>query len=197
MMSWRSINRAIEVLKKGGVVIFPTETAYGIGCRVDDEGAVRRLIRIRKREKEKPFLALVSSMVMAKKYLQELPSEVGDLMKEFWPGPLTIVYFCRKGLVPAEVRAEGETLGVRMPGHQATSDLVKGVGVPILAPSANFAAEPPPFKLDEINSELVKKVDYVLKLPCGGFKKSSTVIDCTKKPWQILRKGAVEIEVEE
>lgn len=189
-----SLDKAIQLLKKGGVVIFPTETAYGVGCRMNDKRAARRLRRLRGREGGKPFLVLVSGTEMAKKYLQDLPAEVEELMKKFWPGPLTVVYFCRKDLVPSEVRAGGETLGVRVSDYQVTLDLVKRMGVPILAPSANFAGEKPAFKLEEINPELIKKVDFVLKLPCGGYKKPSTVIDCTRKPWRILREGVVKVD---
>lgn len=181
------IAKAIEALKKGGVVIFPTETAYGIGCRLGDEKAVRRLRGLRGREEGKPFLVLVDSIEMAKKYLQDLPSDVENLMRKFWPGPLTIVYFCKKDLVPSVVRAGGKTLGVRMPDHKIILELIKGVGVPILAPSANFASEPPVFELSDLNQELVKQVDFVLKVPCGKYQKPSMVIDCTKRPWQILR----------
>lgn len=189
-----SLDKAIQVLKKGGVVIFPTETAYGVGCRMDDEKAIRRLIEIRGREERKPFLVLVSSLEMAKKYLQDLPLEIEDLMKKFWPGPLTIVYDCQKDLVPKLVRANGKSLGVRMPGHKITLKLVEEVGVSVLAPSANFAGEPPVFELSDLEPELVKKIDFVLKLPCAGYKKPSTVIDCTKRPWRILREGAIEKE---
>lgn len=188
-----SLLEAIEVLKRGGVVIFPTETAYGIGCRIDSEEAVRRLIKIRRREEGKPFLVLVDSLGMAKNYLQDLPVKVEALMKRFWPGPLTIVYFACKERVPFDVRGGGETLGVRMPDYDLVLKLVGGVGVPVLAPSANFAAEATPFRLEELNPELVKLVDFTIKEPCGGYKKPSTVIDCTKEPWQILREGAVRI----
>lgn len=191
------IAKAIEILEKGGIVIFPTEAVYGIGCRIDDKRAVKRLRKLRGREEGKPFLVLVENMEMAKKYLQKLPIEVEDLMKKYWPGPLTIVCDCRKDLVPSEVRAGGKTLGVRMPDHQVSLDLIKGVGVPILAPSANFAGEKPAFKLGDLSPELVKIVDYVLKAPCGKYKKPSTVIDCTKESWRILREGAVKVKVKE
>lgn len=189
-MSW---SEATGVLKRGGVVIFPTETAYGIGCRIDNQEAVRRLVKIRGREKEKPFLVLVDSLEMAKKYLQDLPIKVETLAKKFWPGPLTIVYFACKERVSFDVRGGGETLGVRMPDYDLVLKLVGGVGVPILAPSANFAGGIAPFKLSELNPELVKLVDFTIKEPCGGYKLASTVIDCTKKPWEIIREGAVRI----
>lgn len=188
----KNLQQAIEVLRKGGIVIFPTETAFGVGCRMDDEKAVRRLIKIRRREEGKPFLVLAASLAMAKKYWQKLPARIEALAKKFWPGPLTIIFFCQKDLVPASVRAGGETLGIRVPPHEIARQLVEGVGVPILAPSANFSGQPAPFKFPDLDPELIKKVDYVLKAPCGQFKKPSTVIDVTKTPFQILREGAIK-----
>lgn len=193
-MSSIVLKQAIKTLKRGGIVVFPTETTFGVGCRMDDKKAVRRLIKIRRREEGKPFLVLVSSLKMAKKYWQKLPTEVESLAKKFWPGPLTIVFFCKKQVVPSLVRAGGETLGVRMPPHKIALELVEGVGVPILAPSANFAGESTPFKFSDLNPKLTSLVDFVLRAPCGKFKQASTVIDCTKKPWQILREGAITKE---
>lgn len=189
-----TVDRAIEVLKKGGVVVFPTETAYGIGCRMDDKKAVRRLIEIRRRKKGKPFLVLVSSIEMAKKYLLPFPLEVEKLMRKFWPGPLTIVYFCKKEIVPSLVRAGKETLAVRMSSHKIVLKLIEGVGTPVLGPSANFSGEKTPYKFFDLDEELTKSVDFVLKAPCGKYKRVSSVINCTQKPWQILREGAVKKE---
>lgn len=188
----KSINKAIKILKKGGVGIFPTETAYGIGCRLDDQAAVQRLIKIRGRAKNKPFLVLVSSHGMARQYWQKLPPDVEKLAKKYWPGPLTIVFFCQKDKVPVEVRANGKTLAIRLPDYEITRQLIAGVGKPLLAPSANLAGETAPFRLNEINPKLLKAVDFVLNFPCGRYKQVSTVIDCSQKPWQTLRKGAIK-----
>lgn len=189
-----TLQQAIEVLKEGGIVVFPTETAFGVGCRIDDEKAISRLIKIRRRGRGKPFLVLVSSLQMAKRYWQKLPLEVENLAKKFWPGPLTVVFFCKKHLVLSEVRAGGETLGVRTPPHKIALQLVEGVGVPILAPSANFTGQETPYKFSDLDPEFLKKVDFVLKAHCGKYKKASTIIDCTSKPWQILRGGPIKKE---
>ena len=188
------VREAIRTLKKGGIVIFPTETAFGIGCRMDNKRAVGRLIKIRGRKKEKPFLVLVANLQMAKKYWQKLPVRVEDLAKKFWPGPLTIVYYCRTDFVPSEVRAGGKTLGVRMPDHKIILNLIEGVGIPLLAPSANFAGEETPYKFSDLNPNFLRLVDFVLEAPCGKYKKPSTIIDCTQKPWKILREGAIAKE---
>jgi len=187
--------KATEVLKKGGIIIFPTDTAYGIGCRIDDEGAVERLFKIRKRPKTQAAPVLVSSIEMAQKYLQPLSEEVKDLMKKYWPGGLTIVYPCQtKKLLPL-VRGNRETLGVRMPDHKIPLFLVQNLRTPIIGTSANFHGEKTPYKFEDLNKKLIKEVDFVIKGEClKGIV--STVIDCSKKPWKILRKGAVKLKLE-
>jgi len=187
----KKLVEATRILKKGGVVVFPTETAYAIGCRLDNPKAVKRLIKIRERKEGKPFLVLAADLGMAKIYWQKLPLAVETLAQKFWPGPLTIVYFCQKKRVPFLVRAGGETLGIRVPGYGLIRKLVKQVGVPILAPSANFAEKKTPFAFSDLDKKLLKKVDFVLEIPCGGFDKPSTVIDCSQEPFLILREGAI------
>ena len=190
----RPFRQAIEVLKKGGIVVFPTETAFGIGCRMDDGKAVARLIELRHRPKGKPFLVLAASLAMAKKYWQKLPFKVESLAKKFWPGPLTIVFFCKQKLVPDVVRAGGETLGIRVSPHKTARHLIESIGVPILAPSANFAGEETAYHFSDLDSAFLKQVDFVLQAPCGRLKEPSTVIDCTQKPWKILREGVIKKE---
>lgn len=190
-MEIKEIVRAVEILKSGGVVVFPTETAFGVGCRIDGVEGIKRLIFWRKREEGKPFLVLASDLTMAKKYWEKLPEKVENLAKRFWPGPLTIVWFCKEKLVPPEVRAGGGTLGIRVLGYELTRKLVELVGVPILAPSANFSGQPAPFKISEIDPKFLEGVDFFLRAPCGGWKKPSTVLDCTKQPWKVVREGAI------
>lgn len=191
-----NLDKAIKIVRKGGIIIFPTDTAFGIGCRIDDKKAVERLFRIRKRAKNKPVPALVDSVEMAEKFLEKIPNDVlRDLISPFWPGALTIILNCNKKKVPALVRGGGSTLGVRMPDDKLTLDLIKGVGVPILGPSANFSNNKTPFKKSELDENLIALTDFVLEGVSKG-EKTSTVIDCSNKPWKILRKGAVEIRPE-
>jgi L-threonylcarbamoyladenylate synthase len=189
------IVQAIEILKQGGIVIFPTDTVYGIGCRMDDEAAVKRLFAVRKRPETKATPVLVSGLEMAQQYLQPIPHEVIDrLVTPYWPGGLTIVLLCQIENVPALVRGGGETIGVRMPNHPMTLALIKGLGVPMLGPSANFSGEATPQRFSDLNPELVKLVDFVVEGECG-LKQSSTVIDTTASPWKVLRQGAVQLEM--
>ncbi|MBI3443700.1 threonylcarbamoyl-AMP synthase [Candidatus Woesebacteria bacterium] len=188
-----ALKQAIDIVKAGGIVIFPTDTAFGIGCRIDDEQAIKRLFTIRKRPETQATPVLVASFAMAKRYLQPLPSGIQKLMKNYWPGGLTIVYPCKKENVPTLVRGGGETLGVRMPNHRELLVIIDRVGVPILGPSANFHGQPTPFRSADLDSSLVRLVDYVL---AGKVKyyQASTVIHCSQQPWKIIRQGVVKLD---
>ncbi len=188
----KQIQKAIDILKSGGIVIFPTDTAFGIGCRMDDEQAVRRLFKIRRRPKDQAFSALTDSIEMAKQYLMPVNSDVLNLMKKYWPGALTIILPCRKEKVPDVVRGGKDTLGVRMPDNEIILSIIRGVGVPILGPSANFHGEKTPYRFEDLDPELIKLADYVVFGECA-VKQASTVLDCTKTPWRIVREGIVSL----
>ncbi len=188
------IQKAIEILITGGIVVFPTDTAYGVGCRINDEIAIKRLYKLRRRPKEQASPILVNSIEMAQKYLLPITDEVNKLMKKYWPGALTIILACREDIVPEFVRGGGKTLGVRWPNHPITQKLIKGVGMPILGPSANFHLDKTPYCFADLNSELIKKVDFVLEGECL-LGVASTVIDCSQRPWKILRNGALDLSV--
>lgn len=186
---------AIDILSKGGIVIFPTDTAFGIGCRIDDVDAVKRLFKIRKRAETKAVPVLVSSLHMAERYVKEVPQKViTKLIEPYWPGAVTIVLPAKIEKVPSLVRGGGVTIGLRVPDHWTAQALINGVGVPILGTSANFAGEATPYTFENLDEELKKLVDFVVAGECQT-KKASTVIDCTVDPWQILRQGAVNLEL--
>lgn len=186
------IEKAVKILNQGGIIIFPTDTAFGIGCRIDNENAIERLFKIRKRPQTQPTPVLVSDIKTAEEYLLDLPRDVKDLMETHWPGALTVVYKCKKEKVPALVRGGGEKLGVRMPDNEIILEIIKGTNTAILGPSANFHGEDTPYALEDLDPKIVGLVDFVVKGECK-LKKASTVVDCTKKPWKVLRKGTLEI----
>ncbi len=189
-----NIDKAIKVLKQGGIVIFPSDTTFVISCRIDDSSAVKKIFRIKKRSEKKAILVLVDSLKMVKEYIEPMEEDVKNkLIKKFWPGPLTIIFKANLKKVRSLVRGGGKTLGVRVPDHKITKLLIKKVGVPLLAPSANFQGDKTPFRIEDLNSDLISLVDFVLPGTTNNYKKASTVIDCSVKPWKIIRKGAVEI----
>lgn len=189
----KKVKKATEVLKQGGIVIFPTDTAFGVGCRMDDERAVRRLFDIRKRPETQATPVLVDSIEMAQEYLEPIPDNVRELLMErYWPGALTIILRCIIEKIPKLVRGGGSTLGVRMLNHSTILRIIEEVGVPILGPSANFHGEKTPFRLEDLDKELVKLVDFVLLGQCKE-KAASTVINCSGESWRVVREGAVKI----
>ncbi len=191
----QNIEKAIRVFKNGGIVIFPTDTAFGIGCRIDNKDSLKKLFKIRRRPENKPMLVLVSSVEMAQDYLLPISQEVKDkLIKLYWPGKLTVILECNPNRVPFPVKDERNTLGVRFPNDTILLELIKKVGVPIVAPSANFSGEKTPFRLEDVNPELLSLADYVLNEKVSSEKNVSTIIDCTVTPWKIIRQGAVKIQ---
>lgn len=182
--------KATQILLQGGIVIFPTDTAFGIGCRIDDDQAIDRLFALRKRPKNQATPVLVTDKTMAIPYYLPLNLRVENLMDTYWPGGLTIVYPCQTEKVNFLVRGGGKNIGMRVPNHQMLRSIIKTVGVPILGPSANFHGFPTPFTISELDPNLVKLVDFVLPGECVT-KQSSTVIDCSQKTWRILRQGAL------
>lgn len=190
-----TVQQAIECLRAGGVGIFPTDTVYGMGCRLDSEDGLKRLFAMRNRPEEKAVLAVVDSIEMAQKYLLPITRKVRKLMDRYWPGGLTIVLPCNTSLVPAIARGRGMTLGVRQTNHPLLLEILKSLHVPLVAPSANFAGAPTPKTFEEIDKKLVNMVDCVIDAPCGGDA-PSTVIDCSVTPWRILRQGAVHVHYE-
>lgn len=190
------IKEAISILNQGGIVIYPTDTVFGIGCRIDNINTIKRLFAIRRRPETQATPVLVDSVVMSEKYVLDISSDVlKTLIARYWPGALTLVLHCDRVMVPFLVRGGGNTVGVRMPKHDTALALIKGVGVPLLGPSANFHGGKTPFRYEDLDRKLFKLVDFVVPGECQ-IKQASTVIDCTVKPWKILRQGAVKLKID-
>lgn len=190
----QKIQKAIEILNNGGIVVYPTDTAFGVGCRMDNEKAVERLLKLKKRPEDQALPVLVDSIKMAQRYLLPIPEEVLKLMEKYWPGGLTFVFPCKVELVPEKVRGGGQTLGVRWPDHLVAKNLIHGIGVPLLGPSANFHGKMTPSEFSDLDPKFLKEVDFVLREEKTYRQESSTVIDCSKKPWKIIRQGAIRID---
>lgn len=184
------IKKSISVLNQGGIIIYPTDTAFGIGCRIDKPEAVDRLFCIRKRPLTQATPVLVASKEMALPYFHNPSYVVRRLMETYWPGALTIIYTCNSKLLHSPIRGDTDTVGLRMPDHETALAIIRGVGVPILGTSANFHGEPTPYAFEDLNPALIKLVDMVVPGECQ-HKQASTVVDCTTNPYRILRQGAV------
>ena len=186
-----SYTKEIEVLNQGGIGIFPTDTAFAIGCRIDDTQAVERLFAIKGRDIQKSLPVLVDSVAMAENFVCPFDSHVKkNLIETFWPGALTIVQNIREGKVLPIVTGGKDTMGVRLPNHDIARTLISGTGVPLVGTSANFAGEPTPFSTEQIDPVLLSRVDFFIPGECP-IRSSSTVIDVTTEPWNVIRQGAV------
>jgi len=184
------IEKTIEILKKGGIVIVPSDTVFIPACRIDKIETIKRLYKIKKRPKNQPTLVLVDSLPMAKKYVK-ITKTAKKLIDKFWPGPLTII-LPAKSNVPKEIQGRDGTLAVRYPNYTFILKIIKAVRVPILAPSANLKGKLPPKKFEDLDKEFIKLVDYVFKGKCK-IGEQSTIIDATVTPSRVVRFGAVEI----
>lgn len=185
-----SVEKASEILIKGGVGIFPTDTAYGIGCRIDRADSVEKIYEIRKRPLEKSLLALVSSKEMAEAYAY-ISEKADKIIQRYWPGGLTIILRCKKEMVPGIVRSNGDTIAFRMPNHLEILKLIDKVGVPIVAPSANMTGQVTPLSFEEVNKKLIDEVDFALKGVCT-IKGVSTIINATADDVKVVRQGVVK-----
>ncbi len=187
---------AVAILQGGGIVIYPTDTAFGIGCRIDMHASVDRLFALRRRPAAQAMPVLVSSIAMALTYYDSPTDIVRHLMEKYWPGALTIVAPCKKNLLYSPIRGGGETIGLRMPNHKVALTLINGVGVPILGSSANFHGSATPYRMEDLDPALVALIDGVVPGVCSvGI--ASTVVDANVHPLKILRQGAVTLSPEE
>lgn len=194
-----NVRNAIEIIKQGGIVIFPTDTAFGIGCDLTNERAVERLFNIRKRPLIMAVPVLFDTLKRVREYVLSFDKTIEQLMNDYWPGALTIILPCQTSKVPVLVRGGSENLGVRIPDHETARELIKGANVPILGPSANFHGLNTPYRFSDLDKELIKVVDFVVegktKATAKGENLASTVIDCTEEPWKVLRQGTLKIDL--
>lgn len=188
------LKQAVESIKHGGTAIFPTDTAFGIGCRIDDEKAVKRLFAIKQRSETQATPVLVDGIAMAEEYFQPISEKVKKLMQMYWPGALTIVYPCREEKVSSYVRGGSNTIGLRMPNHDVPLSIIQEIGVPIIGTSANFHGKPTPYTISDLHPALMKKVDIVVPGICS-LRQASTVVDCSTEPWKVLREGAIHLSL--
>jgi L-threonylcarbamoyladenylate synthase len=182
------------LLRAGKLVIFPTETVYGLGASGLDAEAVERIYLAKERPPEKGLILAVAAPEHVTQVAHGLGPLALRLMERFFPGPLTLVLPARD-VVPAIVTAGGATVAVRMPDHPVALALIRACGSPVAAPSANRSGEPPPRTADEALSGLDGRVDLALDAGPCPVGTPSTIIDLTTTPPRILREGAIPATV--
>lgn len=185
-----AIRQAAQVLRAGGLVGFPTETFYGLGAAGLDAAAVRRVFSVKGRPSSMPLLLLVDSRAMVAAIAPTIPPQVAALMERHWPGPLTLVLRA-SAVVPTEVTAGTGTVGVRVSAHPVARALVRALGEPITAPSANPTGGAPPVTADDVLAHLDGRIELLLDAGPTPGGAPSTVLDVTVEPPRVLRQGAV------
>jgi L-threonylcarbamoyladenylate synthase len=191
--SKQSIKTAAAFVKKGGLVSFPTETVYGLGADALNSEAVLDLFKAKKRPLDNPPIVHVSKTKDVQRLVVKIPPMAVRLMKELWPGPLTLI-FKRSGIVPPVTVAGLDTIAIRMPKHNVALALIRESGCPIAAPSANLAGKPSPTSAKHVLDDLEGRIDAVLDAGPTQIGLESTVLDLTIDPPQILRPGGTSFE---
>ncbi len=186
------IQEAAQVLQQGGIVAFPTETVYGLGARLTDRAALKKIFSAKKRPADNPLIVHVADYADLADIAEATPL-AKKLMKKFWPGPLTLV-LKKKPMVPDLATAGLKSVAVRMPSHPVALALIKATGEPIAAPSANLAGRPSPTTAEHVYHDLKGRVPLILDAGETTVGLESTVMDLTHTPPAILRPGAVTFE---
>lgn len=187
------IEEAAQFIKEGKLVLFPTETVYGIGANALDTNVVSKIFKAKGRASDNPLIVHICNTQMLEKLVLEIGEIEKMLIENFWPGPLTII-FNRKACIPNNVTAGLETVGIRMPSNKIARKLIEFSNLPIAAPSANISGKPSGTKIEDIIDELDGKVDYILDAGMVDIGVESTVIRVVENKVHILRPGKITKE---
>ncbi len=188
------IKTATAIIKNGGMVVYPTETVYGLGADAFSEAAVRNVYKIKRRAVTQPISIAVSSFEMLRE-VADIDPECFEIIAELLPGPVTIL-LRKKDVVPAILTAASEVVGVRFPDNEIATRIIKETG-PITATSANVSGRNPPTCIEEVEVELKLKVDLFGIIINGGkckYSMPSTVVDMSKAGATANKKGEIKIK---
>ena len=189
----KAVRAAAKLLQAGEVVALPTETVYGLAANALDERAVAKIFQVKGRPSHNPIIVHVASNEMAQACVANWPELVGKLSRAFWPGPLTLVLPRAKN-IPSNVTADGETVGVRWPGHPFMQAVIRECGFPLAAPSANLSNQISPTNAEHVRAQLGEKISLIVDGGQSQVGIESTVLDLTVSPPRILRPGMIHAE---
>lgn len=184
---------AAEMIRRGELVAFPTETVYGLGADGLNPVAVRKIFKAKGRPQDNPLILHIAEVKVLDMIADNIQDKALKIMSAFWPGPLTLI-FNKKPSVPDEVTAGLSTVAVRMPSHPVAVKLIKAAGIPIAAPSANLSGRPSPTTAEHVVRDLSGKIAVIIDGGSTEVGLESTVLDITCDPPTILRPGGVTYE---
>jgi tRNA threonylcarbamoyl adenosine modification protein (Sua5/YciO/YrdC/YwlC family) len=177
-----ALERGAQILSLGGLVALPTETVYGIAARADHPGAIARLRRIKARDPDKQFTRLLGGIGDLDQHIDDCPRIARKLIDRFWPGPLTLI-------VPDP---EGATVGLRLPDHRLTRQVIERCQAPVVAPSANRAGEPPARQAAEVEAVFAGEIELILDGGPTPLGSPSTIVRVEGESWTLLREGPID-----
>ncbi len=184
-------DKAAAALKKGGVVIIPSDSSFGLAAIAENHEAVEKLYQIKSRDKDKPSLIIVGSVAEAEQLVDFTPL-AKKLAKKYWPGGLTLILKATDLSFPKMIYGRGKTLAVRLPNHFKLQQLALKVG-PLILPSANLTDHPAPYTITDIDSALIENCDYFLDEPTKGAE-VSTLVDARGDKPKVIRQGQVSLD---
>lgn len=192
------LRQAANILREGGVIAYPTETFFGIGCRYDNEKAISRVFRSKRRLLAMPLPLIVADLKQLESVTNPAPElwdDIVDLSSRFWPGPLTLVLPARRHVSPLLTGGSGN-VAVRISPHPVARELTALAACPLVSSSANISGQPAVTEAAGLNQELVDSLDMLLDLPPrpAGGKASTIVRPLGEKKLSVLRAGALESE---
>jgi L-threonylcarbamoyladenylate synthase len=184
------IERVADVLIKGGVIGYPTETIYGIGCSAFDEKAVEHIYRLKGRDRQKAMILVAGDIVQVSELVKSIPAPAERLIENFWPGPLTIIFETSSRLKEFAF-GKSKTIAVRIPDCPICLELIRATGFPLVSTSANISGEPAGVEAEHVAASFGSQLDIIVD---GGRTRESvpsTLVDITKTPARIVRQGAI------
>lgn len=185
------LNEVLQTITQEDVIIFPTDTVYGIGASIFSPKALDKIFEIKNRPTDKSLIVLCADELQLEEIVGPLSVDVKKIIDAFLPGGLTLILKCYMSL-PEEITRGKQTIGVRIPDHPLALELLKEFG-PLATTSANISGEPSPTKIDRLNP-VIQRVNYVFDDGETKQQIPSTILDCTKDEFVILREGAITLE---
>lgn len=189
------MDNIVDIIKNGGLVIMPTDTVYGIIGDATNEDVIKKVFDIKKRDFNKPLLMLVNGTDMLKRYVDNVRELEQNIIDKYWPGPVTIV-FNKNNCVSNLLTANQDTVGVRYPNNELLLDIISKINRPLLSTSVNISGKSNVIDLKNIEDEIRNSVDFIMD---GGVcdNLASTIIKCKDDEIVVLRKGAIDIKIDE
>lgn len=188
------LDEAAEVLRKGGLVAFPTETVYGLGANAMDKEASKKIYAAKGRPSDNPLIVHIAHKEDMEILAEEVPEMAYRLAEVFWPGPLTII-LKKKECVPKETTGGLNTVALRLPANPIARELISHSGVYVAAPSANISGKPSPTKAEHVIKDLTGKIDIILDGGTATLGLESTIVDLSEEKPMILRPGCITKEM--